>query len=614
MAFFFSIIFFQSITLYVNADILSDGYLKITPSKEHYSVNLGKSVFLEWNLSVPNHEYAVYWEIKGKGVEKSGWGLDANCTTSAMDAYDAQWNYTCYGYYKKDRVRSTITVKGPEGGNHGIYSQNVDENGTIQWVENGNIVNILNVSHENPQIVGDSNGGAIVCWETLDIYAQKISSKGSLTWAENGISVCNEKNIQTSLQMISDGAGGVILCWQDNRTGTFDIYIQKIDTNGNVKWTDNGIKICTYNKSQISPQITADGSGGAIICWQDYRNENYDLYAQKINSSGITQWIENGTAICTYNRSQISPQIITDGSGGAIICWVDYRNETSDIYAQKINSSGIIQWDVNGTIICNLNSSQELPQIVDDGSGGAIICWQDNRNKNLDIYTQRINSSGDTQWTKNGTPVCIYEEDQKCFQIVRNDYSGAIFICWVDERSSDDDIYAQKINLNGALLWEINGSAVCIAGSNQKTPEMVSDRSGGAFISWIDERNADDDIFIQILNSTGASQLNAGGNIICQENGNQESLQIIGNGSHAVLTWVDHRYRIDETSDDETDDEDNGTEDDSGSNKITWPSFPLFPLISIIVASSLAILIKTQIDFKKKIREKDHKSKEGERK
>jgi len=45
-------------------------------------------------------------------------------------------------------------------------------------------------------------------------------------------------------------------------------------------------------------------------------------------------------AICTASSEQYSPQIVSDGSGGAIITWTDYRNGNSDIYAQVVNSSG----------------------------------------------------------------------------------------------------------------------------------------------------------------------------------------------------------------------------------------------------------------------------------
>ncbi|MBM3235938.1 hypothetical protein FJZ31_06520 [Candidatus Poribacteria bacterium] len=115
--------------------------------------------------------------------------------------------------------------------------------------------------------------------------------------------------------------------------------------------------------------------------------------------------------ICTESGNQLSPQIVSDNAGGAIIVWEDGRGSDKDIYARKVNASGAALWTANGVVICNASGNQESPQIVSDDSGGAIITWQDYRNGNWDIYAQRVNSSGATQWNSNGVSICAYSED-----------------------------------------------------------------------------------------------------------------------------------------------------------------------------------------------------------
>jgi hypothetical protein len=57
-------------------------------------------------------------------------------------------------------------------------------------------------------------------------------------------------------------------------------------------WSDDptvNTPICTASGSQYNPQITSDGSGGAIITWEDNREgDSYteDIYAQKIDQDG----------------------------------------------------------------------------------------------------------------------------------------------------------------------------------------------------------------------------------------------------------------------------------------------------------------------------------------
>jgi hypothetical protein len=146
----------------------------------------------------------------------------------------------------------------------------------------------------------------------------------------------------------------------------------------------------------------SDGSGGAIIAWEDRRGGSYsDIYAQRINASGGAQWTANGVAICTAANTQQSTQMISDGYEGAIITWQDYRSGiTADIYSQRVNSSGVIQWTVDGVAICAAANTQQAIQIASDGSGGAIITWDDYRSGSThEIYAQRVHSDGNVYIT-----------------------------------------------------------------------------------------------------------------------------------------------------------------------------------------------------------------------
>ncbi|MFH0896054.1 MAG: hypothetical protein V2A54_16600 [Bacteroidota bacterium] len=160
--------------------------------------------------------------------------------------------------------------------------------------------------------------------------------------------------------------------------------------------------ICTEANEQQHPSIISDGSGGSIITWMDFRNGNSDIYAQRINASGVVQWTADGVAICTEphdqnintDKTDNKSIIVSDGSGGAIITWDDGRSGAFGIYAQRINSSGAVQWTANGVAVSTALNNQYLPKITSDGSSGAIITWYDDRNVNWDIYAQRINANG----------------------------------------------------------------------------------------------------------------------------------------------------------------------------------------------------------------------------
>ncbi|MHA2339496.1 MAG: hypothetical protein ACXACX_19495, partial [Candidatus Hodarchaeales archaeon] len=157
-------------------------------------------------------------------------------------------------------------------------------------------------------------------------------------FATNGIEIYVGLGSQRNHQICSDGSGGAIIAWEDNRANSSqsDIYAQKVSSNGSIEWTTNGIEICTANSWQLQVQIISDNAGGAIIVWCDGREpvinftSQYDIYAQRINSNGDIMWEPNGTAICSAEKHQNQPRIISDGMGGAIIAWQDYRTGQYD--------------------------------------------------------------------------------------------------------------------------------------------------------------------------------------------------------------------------------------------------------------------------------------------
>jgi hypothetical protein len=417
---------------------------------------------------------------------------------------------------------------------------------------------------ENPQITSDSSGGAIITWQdkrggsTYDIYAQSIDATGTVRWLLNGASICTASNDQQNPQIDRDGSGGALITWEDHRTLNYnDIYAQRIDAAGTVQWLQNGAPICTASLNQIEPQIASDGTGGGFLTWTDGRNSNiYDIYAQKIDGAGNGLWKPDGTPICDTPDNEYIPQIVSDGSGGAIVAFPDSRGEPYfDIFAQKIDATGTILWPTNGATICDAPGGQYWQQLILDGPGGAIITWHDNRdstNVGFDIFAQKIDAAGSLQWGGTAaTPICSAPKDQLYPRIIPDGAGGAM-ICWqLTEPSgpfgTTSDIYAQRVNATGNLLWGGMTTAtpltVCTVSGDQEKSRIVPDGAGGAIIVWQDKRSGTHyDIYAQRISAAGTILWTADGKPICTASGDQENPQIVSDGSGgAIITWQDKR-------------------------------------------------------------------------
>lgn len=355
--------------------------------------------------------------------------------------------------------------------------------------------------------------------------------------------ICTAPGQQSSLQIISDGAGGAIIAWEDTRDSHFDIYAQRIDARGNILWEKDGIPVCVAEENQNRPKIISDGAGGAVIAWQDMRSgiENSDIYVQRIDADGRPQWATNGTPLCTEVNAQNSPCIATDGAGGAIVVWQDFRTNYADLYAQHINHQGEALWAKNGTLVCGSIGAQSAPVAVDDGAGGVIVAWQDFRKSYADLYAQRIDGGGNVLWERSGVPVCTALGHESFHTIVRNGAEGAI-VAWVDTRNGNNDIFAQQVDGNGIVNWLDNGIPVCTASGNQNYPTIASDGAGGVILAWWDMRSGEFNIYAQRIDLAGNALWGREGLAICVESGIQNYVCITGDGTGgALMAWDDNR-------------------------------------------------------------------------
>ncbi len=400
-----------------------------------------------------------------------------------------------------------IAWQDQRNGNSDIYAQRLCGCDTLDWSSNGAPVCTANGDQQHPVVINDTSEGVIIAWEDnrngkFNIFVQKMNAWGKAQWAVNGVALCVSSFDQRKPSITGDSAGGAIVTWEDKRQGgdLSDIYAQRIDRDGVVKWNSNGVAVCVQAADQLDPQVICNVVGGAIIAWQDKRSGDYDIYAQRIDTSGVPLWAANGVAISSVASDQLRPRMIGDGSNGAIIVWYDFRSTIDyNIFAQRIAADGSVKWAADGLVMNNnMSGDQQNPVIVTDGSGGAIIAWEDKRGGDFDIYGQRVNSSGNVQWASTGVSICSATADQMDPQIV-SIYSGGANIVWLDSRNAASDIYIQRVTAEGLIKSATGGSAVCIAGSNQINPVLCNNGSDGAIVTWQDFRNKNSDIFAQMI-------------------------------------------------------------------------------------------------------------------
>jgi hypothetical protein len=308
--------------------------------------------------------------------------------------------------------------------------------------------------------------------------------------------------------------------------------------------------ICTAANEQFSSTSVTDGSGGAIVAWADYRagTDTAYVYAQRIGATGIVRWTVDGIPLF----SNLAPfTMASDGAGGAVFAWENYRSNGSipDLYVQRIDSVGASRWTPGGVCVSTgaMFPMAHHPAIVSDQTGGAIIAWRDVRNSGssyYDIYAQRVSAAGAVLWTANGVAICSATRYQGDPVIVTDGANGAI-IAWEDVRSGTNyDIYGQLVNASGLIQWTFDGVPISIATNDQRSPiTAVSDGNGGAIFAWNDLRaGTNTDIYGQRINRFGIAQWNANGVAVSTAANDQVIPTIVSDGAAgAIIAWSDGR-------------------------------------------------------------------------
>ena len=438
-----------------------------------------------------------------------------------------------------------------------VYAQKINAEGNLLWQEGGLPVCTLAGMQISLNMEPDNEGGVYIIWvdsryPSKDLFGQHLSSSGNPLWTVNGIPIANGLGDEIQNTMLPDGQGGMIIAYTHSYAGNDDLYAKRYNANGIMVW-QNTLVISEAEGSQSDIRMSALSDSSFVFTWADKRNADPDIYAQKINLAGDLLW---GNYLIVYSdqyglaRPQINPRIVDTSDNGVIIVWEDFRLDTqnADLFAQKISSSGIKQWGEEGIALCTAEFAQIDPRLASDNNGGCFVVWDDLRNgnaPNFDIYAQHLSTSGNSLWEANGKPICTAPNEQSGSLIKVS--NNLVFINWMDIRNGSVGIYYQALSYEGTVLLAVNGVEVFwgLSGDAPLDNYLILKRSSDVVIIWQDTRFANDGyrIFFQFLNSDGSIDLEPNGRPVTVSVGGSQSTPsaVVTPDDQIAVIWEDAR-------------------------------------------------------------------------
>lgn len=374
----------------------------------------------------------------------------------------------------------------PCAGNHDIYVAQYSSSGTLNWIQTGggtlgDYAHALTCDGSAVYICGEIEGSGTIQFPGSSITLQghgdndgfvaKYDLNGTLLWATDLGGGGNDKALGISY----DAAGNTYVCGRYTGVayfgtqaisgfGDIDIFVTKLDPNGNVLWVRNA---GSADRDEALG-IKCDALGNAYVCGMYHDGATFgsttlaapkpsgggsymDMFLAKYDKDGTLKWVKNGGgdyddvgwSVTMDNAGKIfvAGEFNADGNfGGTHV----YTVGNADVFVACYNSSGAVQWVQKGGgklidrargIACdgeNLYISGQFGGTASFGSYPATAA------DSSDIFVASLTNNGAFRWAMAAGGVADSLETLG--------YESGDGIC----ATSTGDVYSTGAMLNGA--------------------------------------------------------------------------------------------------------------------------------------------------------------------
>ncbi len=328
----------------------------------------------------------------------------------------------------------------------------------------------------------------------------------------------------------ADTKGNIYIVRAVGTTGSRNIILSRISAATN-KVTAN-ITLTNDTFDQCNPVVVCDRDNQIYAAWQGNNNGNWDIYLA--HSQDGKYWTVP-KQITTEQSDQRQPYLVSDPASPhrVYLLWQDKRNGNWDIYMAVSDSSFRSK---QTAAVIQQPADQTKPAAVVSGDGTLYVCWNDNRNGNLDIYGGSYkNGSWEYSCLVNGTQNQFDPTVTIADNTGTNNGTNSIYLAWVDDSAGNRDIYYASFSAGSLPANPLTGTDIIddTMNADQLAPQIKAALQDNGkikvFLSWQDMRNSTLDTSAN--NSGGHYTVNSDSDIYFAELTGQSRTNILVNNS-----------------------------------------------------------------------------------
>ncbi len=309
----------------------------------------------------------------------------------------------------------------------------------------------------------DANGAIFIATHEpningSDIWIQKMDSSGNLLWGFAGVQVLPSTNTQKNPVVLPDGSGGCFLAYFDDNA-PFGAFVQHYDINGLPLLPGRGRKLVSHI-SNFWDDLSMVTDGQFLFCTMTLEKPatNEQVYAQKLDLNLNLLWDTTGIAVSPSANEYQNRSCLPDGQGGLTVLFTRYSSSINQyLRVQHLDGIGNLLWSANGIELNTGQPTGEGRSILEKGPQSSYyVCWDGGTNSLFTgIYLSKIDSAGVKSW--GNTPVTVFDTiNNQDLPDLEIDTNGNAYVTWRDFRSGVGfNCYVQKVSQTGNLLWTI---------------------------------------------------------------------------------------------------------------------------------------------------------------
>jgi hypothetical protein len=482
-------------------------------------------------------------QIRGRRVAADGTPTGTGITI-CDDSGDQQYPDVAYSAYGSQWL---VVWEDHRAGvnNYDIYGRRVDVNADPLGDTFG--ISSAPDSQLAPAVASSSSSaGYLVAFpdgQTTDISGQRVLSSGGLMGHLFNISTPLNRQMLPAVAYNTTDAE-YLVAWQDERAGDWDIYGQRLGSDGAA--LGGTFIICEATGDQLLPDVAYNlDTNQYLVVWED-RRADADIYGQRVNADGSLDGSEVPIAGLSATARR-RPRVAFNPISGEYLVVYLYEEENNNIRGRRVPPGGdptTPEIDI-ATGDADQNFADVACRSVEPGGGGYLVVWRETVDTQRDIRGERLNQDGSLLGSLD---ICTEASSQWSPRVAYSPENDRYLVVWPDDRDNTTqgrNIYGRQVGGAGALYDEF---AISTANDNQ-APVAVTWGGGphNYIVVWEDTRNAGTtpDLYGQRVSGLGALVDTEASNndLLYTGLGEQESPAVAWGGSttQGLLAWQDAR-------------------------------------------------------------------------